>query len=180
MNIIQTPLKDCLIIEPRVFKDERGYFFESFNAEKFKDATGVTLAFVQDNESYSTAKVLRGLHYQIEHPQGKLVRVTEGAVWDVAVDLRKSSPSFGRWTGVELSAENQRQFWVPPGFAHGFVVLSESAKFLYKTTDYWFAAHERCLLWSDPMLNIDWKVDGPKVNVKDAAGVCFKDADTFA
>ncbi len=179
MKVVRTALNGCLILEPQVFSDERGEFFESFSVQKFRNATGVLLNFVQDNQSLSRAKVLRGLHYQIEQPQGKLVRVVSGSVWDVAVDLRRSSPTFAQWVGVDLSAENQRMFWVPPGCAHGFVVTSESAVFLYKTTDYYAPAHERTISWSDPSLAITWPVPDPIVNAKDAAGLVFKQAPTY-
>ena len=180
MKVIRTALNGCLILEPQIFSDERGDFFESFSVQKFRNATGVLLNFVQDNQSFSHAKVLRGLHFQIEQPQGKLVRVVSGSVWDVAVDLRRSSPTFAQWVGVDLSAENQRMFWVPPGCAHGFVVTSESATFLYKTTDYYAPAHERTIVWNDPSLAITWPVPDPIVNAKDTAGLSFKQAPTYA
>lgn len=181
MNVISTPLEGLLVLEPRVFGDDRGFFFESFNARRFAELTGVTLPFVQDNHSRSARNVLRGLHYQIQQAQGKLVRVTEGAVYDVTVDLRKSSPTFGQSYGVELSAENKRQLWIPPGFAHGFVVTSDNAEFLYKTTDYWAPEFERSLLWNDPALNIVWPLDGePLLSAKDKLGAKLVDADTFA
>ena len=180
MKVVRTALNGCLILEPQIFSDERGNFFESFSVQKFRNATGVLLNFVQDNQSFSHAKVLRGLHFQIEQPQGKLVRVVSGSVWDVAVDLRRSSPTFAQWVGVDLSAENQRMFWVPPGCAHGFVVTSESATFLYKTTDYYAPAHERTIAWNDPSLAITWPVPDPIVNAKDAAGLSFKQAPTYA
>ncbi|MEC5384388.1 dTDP-4-dehydrorhamnose 3,5-epimerase [Uliginosibacterium sp. H3] len=181
MNVITTAIKDLLIIEPKVFGDARGFFMESFNANTFRDKTGLNLDFVQDNHSRSSRGVLRGLHYQIKNPQGKLVRVTQGRVYDVAVDMRKSSPSFGKWVGVELSGENHRQFWVPPGFAHGFVVLSESADFLYKTTDYYAPEHERSLAWNDPTVNVDWHLDGiePLLSAKDVNGKPLAECDTF-
>lgn len=180
-TVIPTAIPEVLILEPKVFGDSRGFFFESFNARDFAQTTGLNVEFVQDNHSLSARGVLRGLHYQIEHAQGKLVRVTEGEVFDVAVDLRKSSPTFGQGVGVTLSAENHRQFWVPPGFAHGFVVLSERAQFLYKTTDYWFPEHERCLLWNDPALGINWPIDfAPQLAAKDAAGKPLVDAECFA
>ena len=157
MNVTPTAIPDVMLVEPKVFGDERGFFFESWNRRALA-AAGIDAEFVQDNHSRSRRGVLRGLHYQIEQPQGKLVRVVAGEVFDVAVDLRRSSPTFGRWVGVTLSAENRRMFWVPPGFAHGFVVLSESADFLYKTTDYWFPEHERTLLWNDPAVGIVWPV----------------------
>lgn len=163
-----------------MFGDSRGFFFESFNARDFLQATGFQVEFVQDNHSKSTKGVLRGLHYQIQHPQGKLVRVVQGEVFDVAVDLRRSSPNFGKWAGVMLSAENHRQLWVPPGFAHGFVVTSESAEFLYKTTDYWYPAHERSLLWNDSTVAINWPIDFmPQLAAKDAAGKTLAEADFF-
>ena len=181
MNVIETTIPDVLIIEPRVFGDDRGFFFESFNEKKFRDEVGIKTQFVQDNHSRSAKNVLRGLHYQIEQPQGKLVRVVIGEVFDVAVDIRKSSPTFGQWTGCLLSAENKRQFWVPPGFAHGFVVLSEMADFLYKTTDYYAPEHERCILWNDPELGIDWHTsEQPILSAKDEAGKPFKKAEVFA
>lgn len=181
MNVIETALPDVLILEPKVFGDSRGFFFESFNAAAFEAATGIKRSFVQDNHSKSQRGVLRGLHYQIQQPQGKLVRVVSGEVFDVAVDLRRSSPSFGRWVGTRLSAENQRQLWIPEGFAHGFLVLSESAEFLYKTTDYYAPAHERSLLWNDPAVGIDWPLDGePTLSGKDEAGKLLKDAELFA
>ena len=179
MKVVRTALDGCLILEPQIFFDERGEFFESFSVQKFRNATGVLLDFVQDNQSLSHAKVLRGLHYQIEQPQGKLVRVVSGSVWDVAVDLRRSSPTFAQWVGVDLSAENQRMLWVPPGCAHGFVVTSESAVFLYKTTDYYAPAHERTIAWNDPSLAINWPVADPLVNAKDTAGMSFKQAPTY-
>ena len=180
MKVVKTALEGCLILEPQIFSDERGEFFESFSVQKFRNATGILLNFVQDNQSFSKTKVLRGLHYQIEQAQGKLVRVVSGSVWDVAVDLRRSSPTFAQWFGVDLSAENQRMLWVPPGFAHGFVVTSQSAAFLYKTTDYYAPAHERTIAWNDPSLAINWPVADPVVNGKDAAGLSFKQAPTYA
>ncbi|KQQ47306.1 dTDP-4-dehydrorhamnose 3,5-epimerase [Duganella sp. Leaf126] len=181
MNVITTPLEGVLVLEPRVFGDDRGYFFESYNARRFKELAGVDPVFVQDNHSRSAKGVLRGLHYQIQQAQGKLVRVTEGAVFDVAVDLRKSSPTFGQWFGIELSAENKRQLWVPAGFAHGFVVTSEVASFLYKTTDYWAPEFERAVLWNDPAIGIDWPLDGaPQLSGKDQAAVLLADAEVFA
>ena len=180
MKVIETSIPDVLIIEPRVFGDERGFFYESFNAAAFEAATGLKRQFVQDNHSKSQRGVLRGLHYQIQQPQGKLVRVVAGEVFDVAVDLRKSSPSFGRWFGTHLSAQNQRQLWIPEGFAHGFVVLSESADFLYKTTDYYAPEHERSLLWNDPELGIEWPFDEPpQLSAKDQAGKRLSDAELF-
>ena len=181
MNVITTPLEGVLVLEPRVFGDDRGYFFESFNARKFAELTGVTLPFVQDNHSRSAKGVLRGLHYQIQQAQGKLVRVTEGSVFDVVVDLRKSSPTFGQWFGAELSADNKRQMWIPAGFAHGFVVTSEVASFLYKTTDYWAPEHERAVLWNDPAIGIDWPLDeAPQLSGKDVAAALLADAEVFA
>ena len=181
MNVIACEVPEVVIIEPRVFGDERGFFYESFNAKAFEDATGLTTQFVQDNHSRSAKGVLRGLHYQIEHAQGKLVRVTSGEVLDIAVDIRRSSPTFGKWVGVKLSAENFRQLWVPPGFAHGFVVLSDYAEFLYKTTDYYTPAAERCIRWDDPDLDIDWELDGkqPKMSAKDQNAKTLKEADLF-
>ena len=170
MKVTPTELPDVLLIEPRVFADERGFFFESYNRRALAEA-GLAGEFAQDNHSRSTRGVLRGLHYQIEHAQGKLVRVTLGEVFDVAVDIRRSSPTFGRWTGMVLSAENKRMLWIPPGYAHGFLVTSEAAEFLYKTTDYWYSEFERTLLWSDPAVGIDWPLAGaPTVAPKDAAG----------
>ena len=157
MKATRLAIPDVVLIEPKVFGDERGFFFESFNQKAFNEATGTNHQFVQDNHSRSSKGVLRGLHYQIQQPQGKLVRVAQGAVFDVAVDIRKSSPTFGKWVGEVLSADNHRQLWVPPGFAHGFVVLSDTAEFLYKTTDYYAPAHERCIAWDDATLAIDWK-----------------------
>ena len=177
---IPTDLPGVLILEPKVFGDARGFFYESFNAREFAEVTGLDSVFVQDNHSKSARGVLRGLHYQIQHPQGKLVRVIDGDVFDVAVDLRTSSPTFGKSVGVRLSAENNRQLWIPPGFAHGFVVLSETAQFLYKTTDYWYPAHERSLLWNDPELAIDWPIDfEPQLAAKDAAAKLLADAEVF-
>jgi dTDP-4-dehydrorhamnose 3,5-epimerase len=180
MKVTATAIPDVKLIEPRVFADDRGFFFESWNARTLA-AAGIDATFVQDNHSRSRRGVLRGLHYQIEHAQGKLVRAVTGEVFDIAVDLRRASPTFGRHVGVVLSAENRRMLWVPPGFAHGFVVLSEAADFLYKTTDYWFAAHERTLLWNDPALGIDWPLATPPTMApKDAAGVPLAQADTYA
>ena len=182
MNVIRTAIPEVVIIEPKVFGDARGFFFESFNQKAFNEATGTNHPFVQDNHSRSAQGVLRGLHYQIQQPQGKLVRVVRGAVIDVAVDIRKSSPTFGQWAAEELSEDNHRQLWVPPGFAHGFVVLSEMAEFLYKTTDYYAPAHERCIAWNDPTLAIDWKLDGrqPLLSAKDAQGLPLAHAELFA
>jgi len=179
-TVTPSKLPEVLIFEPKVFGDDRGFFFESFNQRDFEQLTGLTAQFVQDNHSRSARGVLRGLHYQIQHPQGKLVRVTHGEVFDVSVDLRRSSPAFGQWAGVTLSGENKRQLWIPPGFGHGFVVTSEYAEFLYKTTDYWFPAHERTLLWDDPALGIRWPLTGaPKLAAKDIAGKALAEADTF-
>ena len=181
IQVTATALPEVKIIEPKVFGDARGFFFESFNAREFAEHVGAGIEFLQDNHSRSAKGVLRGLHYQIEHAQGKLVRVAEGEVFDVAVDIRRSSPNFGKWVGVILSEENRRQMWIPPGFAHGFLTLSESADFLYKTTDYWFAEHERSIAWNDPQIGIEWPIDGePLVAAKDAAGKRLADADTFA
>ncbi|MGK8440019.1 dTDP-4-dehydrorhamnose 3,5-epimerase [Ectopseudomonas hydrolytica] len=182
MKVIATALPEVLILEPQVFGDERGFFYESFNARRFAEATGVSREFVQDNHSRSARGVLRGLHYQLQQAQGKLVRVSAGEVYDVAVDVRRSSPNFGKWVGVHLSAENKRQLWVPEGFAHGFLVLSEYAEFLYKTTDYYAPAHERCIRWDDASLAIDWPLDGltPQLSAKDQQGLSLQDAETFA
>ena len=182
MKVITTALPEVLILEPQVFGDERGFFYESFNARRFAEATGVNREFVQDNHSRSARGVLRGLHYQLQQAQGKLVRVSAGEVYDVAVDVRRSSPNFGKWVGVHLSAENKRQLWVPEGFAHGFLVLSEYAEFLYKTTDYYAPAHERCIRWDDARLAIDWPLDGltPQLSAKDQQGLSLQDAETFA
>ena len=180
MQIQTTAIPDVLIIEPTVFGDDRGLFYESFNQKRFTELTGVTRDFVQDNHSKSAKGVLRGLHYQIQQPQGKLVRVTQGEVFDVAVDMRRSSPNFGQWTGVVLSSDNKRQLWIPPGFAHGFLVTSDSAEFLYKTTDYWYPEHERSLLWNDPMVGVNWPLDGtPLLAAKDMAGLPLASASTF-
>ena len=180
MKITPTKIPDVLIIEPKVFGDERGFFFESFNKKAFEEVAGITADFVQDNHSKSARGVLRGLHYQIKQPQGKLVRVCSGEVLDVAVDIRKSSATFGQWVGVTLSADNKRQLWIPPGFAHGFIVLSETAEFLYKTTDYYAPEHERCIRWNDDELAIDWQYsEEPLVSEKDAKGSSFKEADFF-
>ncbi len=180
MQATPTAIADVLLLEPRVFGDARGFFFESFNERVFRQATGVDRPFVQDNHSRSAQGVLRGLHYQIQQPQGKLVRVVRGAVFDVAVDIRKRSPTFGQWVGVELSEDNHRQLWIPPGLAHGFLVLSESADFLYKTTDYYAPEHERCIAWDDPQLAIAWPAHlRPQLSAKDAAGVPFSQAPYF-
>jgi dTDP-4-dehydrorhamnose 3,5-epimerase len=181
MRAIPTALDGVLILEPRVVDDERGFFFESYNARQFAELTGLELNFVQDNHSKSVKNVVRGLHYQVRRPQGKLVRIVAGAVYDVVVDLRRSSPSFGRWTGALLSAANRRQVWVPPGFAHGFVTLSDSAECLYKTTDYWSPPDERTLLWNDPALQIAWPLDGAAiVSSRDRAGALLRDIEVFA
>jgi len=181
MKIIPTEIPDVMIVEPTVFGDARGFFFESFNTRRFAELTGITANFVQDNHSRSARNVLRGLHYQIRHPQGKLVRVTVGEVLDIAVDIRKNSPTFGKWTGTILSAENKLQMWIPPGFAHGFLVRSEYAEFLYKTTDYWMAEHERCILWNDPAIGIDWRAEAaPLLSAKDVNGTLLANAEVFA
>lgn len=181
MKVTPLAIPDVFLIEPKVFGDERGFFFESFNQAQFQTAIGRPAQFVQDNHSRSAKNVLRGLHYQIQQPQGKLVRVVQGEVFDVAVDLRKSSSSFGRWVGEILSAENKHQLWVPEGFAHGFVVLSDTAEFLYKTTDYYAPAHERCILWNDTTLQIEWpKGIQPILSAKDAQGSTFTEAEVFA
>ncbi len=179
-TVTPTAIPQVLVLEPRVFGDARGFFYESFNQRDFAQATGLDVTFVQDNHSKSAQGVLRGLHYQVEHAQGKLVRVVQGEVLDVAVDLRRSSPTFGRWVGERLSADNKKQMWVPPGFAHGFVVLSETAEFLYKTTDYWYPEHERSLLWSDPALGIDWQLTAaPLLAAKDAAAPVMAQAEVY-
>jgi dTDP-4-dehydrorhamnose 3,5-epimerase len=181
MKIVSTAIPDVLIIEPQAFGDERGFFYESFNQRSFTELTGVAVNFVQDNHSKSAKNVLRGLHYQIQQPQGKLVRVVAGAVFDVAVDLRKSSPTFGRWVGVTLSADNKRQLWIPPGFAHGFVVTSESAEFVYKATAYWAPEHERSILWNDPAIGIEWPANlVPTLSAKDQLGKLLTDAEVFS
>jgi dTDP-4-dehydrorhamnose 3,5-epimerase len=181
MKATPTAIPDVLLIEPKVFGDARGFFFESFNQKAFNAATGLDLDFVQDNHSRSGHAVLRGLHYQVEQPQGKLVRVVRGAVFDVAVDIRRTSPTFGQWVGAELSDDNHQQLWIPPGFAHGFLVLSESADFLYKTTDYYAPQHERCIAWNDPDLQIDWPAlaSEPLLSVKDQAGIRLSEADVL-
>ena len=181
MKVTPTAIPDVLIIEPKVFGDARGFFYESFNQKAFNEATGTDYQFVQDNHSRSTKGVLRGLHYQIQQPQGKLVRVVRGAVFDVAVDIRKSSPTFGKWVGVELSEENHKQLWVPPGFAHGFVALSDVADVIYKTTDYYASQHERCIAWNDPDLAIRWPLQGetPFLSAKDAIGRSFAEAEVI-
>lgn len=181
MQIQTTAIPGLLIIEPKVFGDERGFFYESFNARRFAELTGVQTRFVQDNHSKSAKNVLRGLHYQIQQPQGKLVRVIAGCVFDVAVDVRKSSPTFGQWVGITLSAANNRQLWIPEGFAHGFVVTSESAEFLYKTTDYWAPEFERSILWNDPAIGIQWPIDAePLLSGKDKIGKLLAEAEVFA
>lgn len=181
MKRIPTQLPEVFLLEPKLFGDERGFFYESFNANKFEDATGLRPNFVQDNHSKSSKGVLRGLHYQIQQTQGKLVRVTAGEVYDVAVDCRRSSPRFGQWTAAILSAENCRQMWIPEGFAHGFLVTSDSAEFLYKTTDYWAPEHERCIAWNDPKLAISWPLQGaPSLSAKDQLGRLLAEAETFA
>ena len=181
IQVTATALPEVKLIEPQVFGDARGFFLESFNAREFAEKVQVGVEFVQDNHSRSAKGVLRGLHYQIENAQGKLVRVVEGEVFDVAVDIRRRSPNFGKWEGVVLSADNHRQLWIPPGFAHGFVVLSESAQFLYKTTDYWYPQHERSIVWNDPEIGIVWPIDfEPLIAAKDAAGKRLSEADCFA
>ncbi|MSQ60823.1 MAG: dTDP-4-dehydrorhamnose 3,5-epimerase [Betaproteobacteria bacterium] len=180
MNILKTTLPEVLLIEPRIFGDDRGFFFESFNQRRWTEVTGHGEQFVQDNHSRSARNVLRGLHYQIAQPQGKLVRCVAGAVFDVAVDIRRSSPHFGLWVGFELSHENKRMVWIPKGFAHGFAVLSEYAEFLYKTTDYWAPEHERTICWDDPVIGIKWPISGPPVlSKKDLEGVSLRRAEVF-
>ncbi|MCP4210338.1 MAG: dTDP-4-dehydrorhamnose 3,5-epimerase [Halieaceae bacterium] len=179
-NVIPTALPEVLILEPQVFGDSRGFFYESFNLKEFEHATGQKRTFVQDNHSRSARNVLRGLHYQIQNSQGKLVRVVAGEVFDVAVDMRRSSPNFGKWVGVTLSSENKRQLWIPEGFAHGFVVTSETAEFVYKVTDYWSPVHERSLIWNDPDVGIEWPIDGePVLAAKDVDGKRLSEADLF-
>ncbi|MFN9470779.1 dTDP-4-dehydrorhamnose 3,5-epimerase [Acidovorax sp.] len=182
MQATRLAIPDVVLIEPKVFGDARGFFFESFNQRAFNEATGTDHDFVQDNHSRSARGVLRGLHYQVQQPQGKLVRVVRGAVFDVAVDIRKGSPTFGQWVGEELSEDNHRQLWVPPGFAHGFLVLSETAEFLYKTTDYYAPAHERCIIWNDPSIGIAWPDIGanPLLSAKDQQGLALENAEVFA
>ncbi|WP_300444943.1 dTDP-4-dehydrorhamnose 3,5-epimerase [Zoogloea sp.] len=182
MKVIETAIPGLLILEPKVFGDARGFFMESYNAKAFQDATGLDVTFVQDNHSRSGKGVLRGLHYQVEQAQGKLVRVTRGSVFDAVVDLRKSSPTFGQWAGVELSEENNRQLWIPPGFAHGFLVTSDSADFLYKTTDYYAPQFERSLAWNDPTVGVEWPLAGaaPLLSAKDVAGKPLAECETFA
>ncbi|GAQ27766.1 MULTISPECIES: dTDP-4-dehydrorhamnose 3,5-epimerase [Ralstonia] len=179
-NVIPTALPEVLILEPQVFGDSRGFFYESFNLKEFEHATGQKRTFVQDNHSRSARNVLRGLHYQIQNSQGKLVRVVAGEVFDVAVDMRRSSPNFGKWVGVTLSSENKRQLWIPEGFAHGFIVTSETAEFVYKVTDYWSPVHERSLIWNDPDVGIEWPIDGePVLAAKDVDGKRLSEADLF-
>jgi len=181
MKVTPLAIPEVVLIEPKVFGDERGFFFESFNQARFEEAVGKKINFVQDNHSRSVKNVLRGLHYQIQQPQGKLVRVVQGEVFDVAVDLRKSSPTFGQWVGQVLSAENKYQLWIPEGFAHGFAVLSDTAEFLYKTTDYYAPAYECCLLWNDPVLDIQWPPGiAPVLSAKDTQGKPFNGAEVFA
>lgn len=180
MNVTATTIPDVLCIEPTVFGDDRGFFYESFNQQRWKEETGLDTVFVQDNHSKSCKGVLRGIHYQIEQAQGKLVRVVAGEVYDVAVDLRRNSPTFGKWIGEYLSAENKKQLWVPEGFGHGFVVLSETAEFLYRTTDYWAVKHERCIIWNDPELAIKWPLTvKPSLSAKDKEGGLFRDAEVY-
>jgi dTDP-4-dehydrorhamnose 3,5-epimerase len=180
MEVKTTSVPGVLVIDPKAFGDERGFFYESFNERRFTELTGVTAKFVQDNHSKSGKNVVRGLHYQIRQPQGKLVRVVAGEIFDVAVEIRKSSPHFGRWVGMTLSADNRRQVWIPPGFAHGFVVTSESAEVLYKTTDYWAPEHERCILWNDPDIGIDWPINtAPLLSPKDRSGKRLIEAEVF-
>ena len=180
MQVTPTAIPDVLVIEPKVFGDARGFFYESFNQQAFNEATGLNLNFVQDNHSRSAKGVLRGLHYQVQQPQGKLVRVVRGAVFDVAVDIRKGSPTVGKWEGIELTEDNHKQLWVPPGFAHGFVVLSDSADFLYKTTEYYAPEHERCIAWNDPEIGIQWPLASePSLSSKDQQGIALREAVTF-
>jgi dTDP-4-dehydrorhamnose 3,5-epimerase len=181
VKVTPTDIPDVLIIEPKLFGDDRGFFFESFNAQSFRQGTGIQSEFVQDNHSKSAKNVLRGLHYQIQQPQGKLVRVVQGTVFDVAVDIRKSSPTFGQWVSVVLSADNKKQLWVPEGFAHGFITLSETAEFLYKTTDYYAPAFERCIAWNDPTIGIQWPAQVvPMLSGKDQQGLSLEQAECFA
>lgn len=180
MQIVEKALNGVVLLEPKVFGDGRGFFMETFNERVFRELTGVTLDFVQDNHSRSARNVLRGLHYQIQQPQGKLVRVVSGSVFDVAVDMRRSSPTYGRWFGAELTAQNKRQMWVPPGFAHGFVVTSDTADFLYKTTDYWAPEFERSLAWNDPTVGVAWPMEGePLLSAKDKSGAAFGVAEVY-
>ncbi|MCD6079564.1 MAG: rfbC [Ramlibacter sp.] len=185
MKATRLAIPEVVLLEPKVFGDARGFFFESFNQRAFREATGLDVPFVQDNHSRSARGVLRGLHYQVKQPQGKLVRVARGRVFDVAVDVRRSSPTFGRWVGAELSEENQHQLWVPAGFAHGFVVLSDSADFLYKTTEYYAPEHERCIAWNDPAIGVEWPlaaagIAAPVLSAKDAAGARLREAEVFS
>jgi len=181
MKVAATAIPDVLLLEPTIYEDERGFFFESFNQKRFADATGLNIRFVQDNHSRSVKRVLRGLHYQIRRPQGKLLRVTAGEVFDVAVDLRRSSPTFGKFAGIVLSAENKKQLWIPEGFAHGYLVLSDAAEVLYKTTDYYSPEDERCLIWNDPDVGIDWPKDGaPILSAKDRLGLPLSKAEIFS
>lgn len=182
LNVIRTPLEGAFILEPKVFGDARGFFMESYNRRDFAEATGLDLDFVQDNHSRSRRGVLRGLHYQLRQPQGKLMRVVRGAVFDVAVDIRRSSPTFGRWTGTELSEDNQRQFWIPPGFAHGFLVLTDAADFLYKASDWYAPEHERGIAWNDPAIGVEWPLDAigePLLSDKDRAAPPLAQAEVF-
>jgi dTDP-4-dehydrorhamnose 3,5-epimerase len=180
MRATTTSLPGVLVLEPKVFEDGRGFFFESYSRRQFEQSTGIRATFVQDNHTRSSRNALHGLHYQIRHPQGKLVRVISGEIYDVAVDIRRSSPAFGKWLGMNLSAEDKRMLWIPEGFAHGFVVLSEYAEVLYKVTDYWAPEHERCIRWNDPDLAIDWPITkDPMLSSKDRAGVLFQDAEVF-
>jgi dTDP-4-dehydrorhamnose 3,5-epimerase len=180
MQVVKTAIPEVFILEPKVFGDDRGFFFESFNQQTFQNLSGVAAQFVQDNHSKSAANVLRGLHYQIEQAQGKLVRVTAGEVFDVAVDIRRQSATFGKWVGVHLSAENKRQIWIPPGFAHGFVVLKDNTEFLYKTTDYYAPQHERCIRWDDPAIGIEWPLaQAPILSGKDQLGLALSEAEVF-
>lgn len=180
MKVTPTAIPEVMILEPKVFGDDRGFFFESYSQRAFREVTGLDVEFVQDNHSKSARNVLRGLHYQVDHAQGKLVRVVQGAVFDVAVDIRRSSPTFGKYVGVELSAENKRQLWVPAGFAHGFLVLTETAEFLYKTTDFYYPEHERCIAWNDPEIGIAWPIgESPVLSAKDAKGASLREAAVF-
>jgi dTDP-4-dehydrorhamnose 3,5-epimerase len=180
MEVVKTSIPDLLILEPKVFGDDRGFFFESFNQQNFQKLTGIKVNFVQDNHSKSAGNVLRGLHYQIEHAQGKLVRVTAGEVFDVSVDVRRHSATFGKWVGVVLSAENKRQLWIPPGFAHGFLVMRDDTEYLYKTTDYYSPQHERCICWDDPAIGIEWPItQAPILSIKDQLGLALSEAEVF-
>lgn len=181
MTIARLAIQDVILLEPRVFKDDRGYFFESYNQRAFENMVGRNVQFVQDNQSRSVRNVIRGLHYQVKRPQGKLVRVVRGEIFDVAVDIRRSSPNFGKWVGEHLSESNRKQMWIPEGFAHGFVVLSEDAEVLYKTTDYWSPENERCIAWDDSLINIDWRISAePIVSIKDKAGLTLSQSEVFA